>query len=346
LVLTIKGATMTEERPIWGIHMEMRHGMRPVTEGFIAIGWDAVGDLSKIPANREAFKKTVAAAYPDAKPGAIPVVAGTLFKFATEMKKGDLVVYPSKPDRMVNIGTIASEYVFDPSKDKQFPNRRDVKWAQHLPRTTFSQNALFEIGSAVTLFQVKNFADEFVSAFEGKPIESADVDTQTIEAASASTEDMTIDFIIKRLKSNLDPYQFEKFIGHLIVCMCYHARVTQKSGDGGVDIIAHKDELGFEEPLIRVQCNQTLSSIGQPAVAQLYGHVGTREKGLFVTLGDYTPPAKQFEKSKDNLRLIDGEELVGLIFSHYERFEPRYQMLLPLKKIYIPGSISDGSVAD
>jgi restriction system protein len=59
-----------------------------------------------------------------------------------------------------------------------------------------------------------------------------------------------------------------------------------------------------------------------------------------VTLGDYTTQARQFERAKHNLRLIDGEELVSLIFNHYDRFEPRYQMLLPMKKVYIPGSVS------
>jgi restriction system protein len=337
---------MPEERPIWGIHMDMHHGLRPITEKFVAIGWEAVGDLSKIASNREAFKKALAAAYPKTKPGAVPVNAGTLFKFACEMKKGDLVVYPSKPDRMVNIGTVASDYLFEPSEDKASPNRRRVNWKRHVPRTEFSQNALHEIGSAVTLFQVKNFAEEFVSAFEGKPIESTDVDAQTVGEASASIEETTVDFVIKRVKSGLNPYQFEEFVAHLLERMGYHARVTQKSGDGGVDIIAHKDQLGFEEPVIKVQCKQTITPIGQPAVAQLYGHVGAREKGLFVTLGVYTAQARQFERSKDNLRLIDGDELIELIFNHYERFEPRYQMLLPLKKIYIPGQISEGSVVE
>lgn len=331
---------MNEERPIWGIHMEMHHGMRPVTEGFVAIGWPKVGDLSKLPPTREAYKKNVATAYPTTKPGAIPVVAGTLFKFANEMKKGDLVIYPSKPDRMVNLGTVHSEYRFDPATDPHFPNRLAVKWSRHIPRAEFSQNALHEIGSAVTLFQVKNNAEEFVAAFEGKPIESADVDEETVETASEITEETTTDFVLKRLKSGLDPYQFEKFIAHLLERMGYHARVTPQSGDGGVDIVAHKDELGFEDPIIKVQCKQTLTNIGQPEVAQLYGHVEATQHGLFVTLGEYTPQARQFERAKHNLRLIKGEELVALIFNHYDRFEPRYQMLLPMKKVYIPSAVS------
>ena len=121
--------------------------------------------------------------------------------------------------------------------------------------------------------------------------------------------------------------------------MGYHARVTQKSGDGGIDIIAHKDELGFEPPIIKVQCKQTQSSIGQPDVAQLYGHVEPSEFGLFVTLGTFTADARRFERAKRNLRLIDGKGLIELIENHYAHFQPKYQVLLPLKQIYVPGVV-------
>ncbi len=332
---------MPEEKPIWGIHMGLHHGVRPIKEGFIAIGWSSVGDLTKLAKNRDAYKNAVANAYPNKKRGAIPVDAGTLFRFANEMNKGDIVIYPSKLDRTVNFGLIEGDYEYAPAADSRHPNRRKVKWVRKLPRAEFSQNALHEIGAAIALFQVKNNAEEFLSAFEGNPLPSVDVDDDTAEAASAATEETTTDFVIKRLKSGLDTYQFEMFVAHLLERMGYHARVTPKSGDGGVDIIAHRDELGFEQPLIKVQCKQTLKSVGQPEVSQLYGHVeSSREHGLFVTLGDYTSQALQFERSKHNLRLISGEQLIELIFAHYEKFEPRYQVLLPMKKIYIPATVT------
>lgn len=43
------------------------------------------------------------------------------------------------------------------------------------------------------------------------------------------------------------------------------------------------------------------------------------------------------------LRLIDGRALTELIHEHYERFEPRYQMLLPLKRSYIPRPVMAGA---
>jgi restriction system protein len=198
------------------------------------------------------------------------------------MQIGDRIVHPSKVDRRINLGFIDGKYLFD-SKETPAPNTRKVKWIRQYSRTDFSQSALYEIGSAITLFQVRNNADEFIAAFDGKPLETVDVDEARPDGTSTNTGDSTEDFIIKRLKHNLSPYQFEKFIAHLLERIGYRARVTQATGDGGVDIIAHKDELGFEGT-VKVQCKQTLSSIGEPDLSQLYGHLQQGEFALFVSL--------------------------------------------------------------
>jgi len=102
----------------------------------------------------------VASTYPDIKVGAIPVVAGTLYKFACEVQVGDRIIYPSKVDRKINLGMIDSDYIFD-ARGGLAPNIRKVKWSKQYDRTDFSQSALYEIGSAVTLFRsritLKNF---------------------------------------------------------------------------------------------------------------------------------------------------------------------------------------------
>lgn len=331
---------MADGRPAWGVHMPRILDNKPVTDGFVAIGWSEVGDLSKLAATREAFREAVARTYPDHKPGSFPVTGGTLFKFVHDMNRGDIVIHPSKVDRLVHIGLVDGDYEYKPAPPPSYPNRRKVKWIKHLPRTTFSQSALHEIGSAVTLFQVQGHIDEFLAALKGETLEPTEIDEAITETASEETEEATKDFVLKRLKAMLDPYQFEHFVAHLLERMGYHTRVTQMSGDGGVDIIASKDELGFEKPIIKVQCKQKLSTVGQPEVAQLYGHIDQEEHGLFVSLGDYSPQARTFERSKPNLRLIDGSTLVDLIFSHYGAFDPSYQTLLPLRQIYVPGRIA------
>lgn len=335
---------MTGAHSVWGIHMEWDAGETPRDIKDVAIGWGALDDLSKLPSTRDAFRSAFAKAYPTDKPGAIPVRAGVLYRFAKEMMIGDVIVYPSRTDRLVNIGLVTGNYAYLPSVDAEYPHRRRVEWKVHPPRAQFSQPALYEIGSAITLFQINNNAEEFLAALDGRPYRVADVDAASATEIAVQTEESVEDFVIKRLKNDLSPEQFEHFCAELLRCMGYHARVTRHTGDGGVDIIAHKDELGFEPPIIKAQCKQTFSTIGGPAVQQLLGAIQTNEHALFVTLGDYSSDAVRIERGKSNLRLIGGAELVQLIFSNYERFDPQFKMLLPLKRSYTPSAIQANSI--
>ena len=331
---------MGNSKTLWGVHMPANHGTAPIDNGYIGIGWTDMGDLSPLPADREAFKTKLAATYPQKKKGAIPVDAGTLYRFVHEMAIGDIVVYPSKNDRMVNIGEVTGQYQYiQEGKTLDSPNRRAIKWHQHLPRTVFSQGALHEIGSFITLFQITTHADEFYSALRGERHEPEESDDADVEAASDQVEESTEDFVIRRLKTALTAERFEHFVAHLLRCMGYQARVTQYSSDGGIDIIAHRDELGFEPPVIKVQCKQVVNNIDRPDVQKLKGAVEPGEFGLFVTLGSYSRGALDEERSRPNLRLLDGAMLTELIFRHYDKFEPQWQTVIPLKRRYIPGPV-------
>ena len=120
----------------------------------IAIGWKDMGDLSKLPDNRDTFKEKYRNVYIDAKKGAIGTSAGMLYRFVHELQIGDYIVFPSKIDRKINIGTVESEYMYNPEANK-YVQQRKVRWLKHLPRTAFSQGALYEIGSAMSFFSVK-----------------------------------------------------------------------------------------------------------------------------------------------------------------------------------------------
>ncbi|MEC5293757.1 restriction endonuclease [Aurantimonas sp. C2-6-R+9] len=328
-------------KTIWGVHMGRQHGGRPIDDGYVSIGWAALGDLRKLPADREAFKRQIERHYPKTKPGAVPVQAGVLFRFAHEMKTGDLVVYPSKANRTVNIGELGKYDFYPNAADDEASHRRAVRWLAHKPRSDFPQSALNEIGSALTLFQVANNPEPFLAVIRGEEPEPVGSEEEESEAAIASqqVEERTEDFVIKRLKNALLPDRFEHFVAHLLQCMGYHARVTQRSGDGGIDVIAHRDELGFEPPVIKVQCKQTVDTIGRPAVQQLMGAVAQTEYGLFVTLGSFSRDALDTERQTPNLRLIDGQALTELVFEHYERFEPQWQSIVPLNVATFPDLI-------
>jgi restriction system protein len=330
-------------KKVWGLH----GGRTGDADGLflkrnrIALGWIKVGDLRRLPDDREAFKQAVAKAYPEKKAGAIPVEAGQLFRFVHEMKVGDLVAYPSRIDRQVHLGRVKGQYTYDATKEPAYPNQRSVNWLKTIPRTKFSQGALYELGAAMSFFQIRNFAEEYVSAIEGKELPKTPHKDTTIAVVAEDIEETTRDFVLKQLGAELKGHPLAEFIAHLLGAMGYNTRVSAEGPDGGVDIVAHKDELGFEPPIIKVQVKSGEGSVGDPAVSSLYGKVSTNEFALLITLGSFTAQARNFARSKSNLRLIDGDELVRLILNHYEGFDSRYKGLIPLKRIYVPQPLEE-----
>ena len=73
------------------------------------------------------------------------------------MKIGDYVVFPSKSSREINIGKIIGNYYYD-EHEKNYVHKRAVKWLKHLPRTAFTQGALYEAGAFIACFMIKNYA--------------------------------------------------------------------------------------------------------------------------------------------------------------------------------------------
>lgn len=337
---------MADTTTVWGVHMGAHVSDRPIEGKYVAIGWPKMGDLTAIAPDREAYKSALAKAYPDKKAGAIPVDAGSMFKFVHQIKKGDIVVYPSKSDRMVNIGRFTGVVKYVEGDQDDYPTRHSVDWLGHFPRSEFSQSALHEIGSFLTMFRVKRHANEFLSKVDLATADAAqdvseaqdelaDDDTATA-AAAYQAEASTSDFVIKRLMAELTGHQFEEFMAHLLECMGYTARVTPKSGDGGVDVIAHMDPLGFQPPIVKVQCKRTTAQTPRPDVDQLLGTLGDGEYGLFVNLGSYARGAVELERNRAKLRLINGEQFVELILEYYGSLSPRYRAMIPLKQIFVP----------
>ena len=276
----------------------------------IALGWHEMGDLSLLNPDRDAFKARIAEVYPGKKSGAIPVDAGQLFRFVHEVRVGELVAYPSRSNRQVHLGRIEGQYKFEPDNETTYPHRRRVTWLREVPRTRFSLGALAELGAAMSLFQIKNYADEFRAALEGQPMPAPVAGDETVALVADEIEETTRDFILKTLAQELKGHPFAEFTAHLLGAMGYRTRLSPEGPDGGVDIVAHEDELGFKPPIVKVQVKSTEGSTGDPVVSALYGKLAVGEFALVVTLGTFTNQARTFARSKANLRLIDGEVLI------------------------------------
>lgn len=331
----------------WGVHNDSLTS-ELTDEGFISLGWDELASLAEIPDGREGLKSALAHLSPDAKPRSIAGQAGVLLRFRDEMQIGDVVVAPYKPDSTINIGVIASDYFYEPTAQTH-RHRRRVEWKQvGLPRTVFTQSALYEVGSVLTVFRIRNHTNEFLAALTSSGT-SVEVITEAVEKATADTaaadtndeprasriERHTRDFVLESLHKRLSHQDFEEFTAALLRTLGYQARVTQYSQDGGVDVIAHRDPLGVEPPLIKVQCKHHTGTIGSPEVQQLIGTQGLGELSLFVTLGSYTRDALAIERQRPGLRLLTGEDLVTMVLENYDGLPQRWRAEIPLTSVLV-----------
>jgi restriction system protein len=324
----------------WGIHVTGSSGdSLYLKQNHVAIGWAEAGDLRQLRADREAFKSKVAEVYGQQKRGRVINSASQLFRFVHEMEAGDNVIYRSKLDREVHIGEIAGDYRYDPTLSAEYPNVRPVRWLRSFPITRFTQGALYELGSALTLFQVKNYAQEFRAAISGEDRAEPQSADETVALVATEFEQNTEDFILKQLATELKGYPFQAFVADLLRTMGYRTQESAKGTDEGIDIVAHKDELKLEPPIVKVQVKSTEGSVGGPDVRALYGNIGHGEVGLLVSLGTFSRQAEDFARGKSNLRLIDGTELVEFVLRHYEDLDPRFKAKLPLKRVYIPAPV-------
>ena len=320
------------DKNVWGIHT--LNDSLFLNKNVIAIGWECMGNLSLISADRESIKNKYSEVYSDAKKGSVNTCSAMLYRFCNEIKIGDYVVYPSKSDRMINIGEITGDYVYDESNDQHLVHKRAVKWLKHIPRLMFTQGALYEIGSAMTLFSVKNYATEFLDVLgKGFKANPGNIDDATIGATADEIIDSTKDFVLKEISRNLKGYDLQDFVADLLRTMGYRTIVSPRGGDGGIDITAYKDEL---PPRILVQVKSQDGDIKEATIQSLKGAMREGDYGLFVTLSNYTKNARRYLESVPIIRGINGYELVDLVLKYYNDLDEKYRELIPLKMVYIP----------
>lgn len=320
------------DKKFWGIHTT--DDLLFLNNNLIAIGWHEMGDITDIQSDRELLKQKYPAVYPQDKPGAAPNACGQIFRFINEVQIGDYVVFPSKYNRKINIGEITGDATYD-LNGGNYPRRRTVKWLKkELPRTSFSQGALYEIGSAMTFFSVKNYADEFLAAMNGKlSVNDTEDEAEEISLQADSIIETTRDYVIKQLSTNLKGYPLEDLVADLLRAMGYKVTQSHKGGDRGIDIVIYKDEL---PPRIVVQVKSYDQDVPEKDVQALKGAMNNNDYGLFVTLTDYKDNAKKYLNEHTEIRGIDGRELVDLLLQYYDKLSDKFRAIIPLKSVYIP----------
>ncbi len=116
--------------------------------------------------------------------------------------------------------------------------------------------------------------------------------------------------------SEMDPQAFEYLIGALLNSIGFEeVHVTKYSGDGGVDVRATLTVGGVTDVTTAIQVKRWAKNVTGRTVREIRGGLGAHERGLIVTLSDFTPEARKDAIASDRtpISLINGDELIRLL---------------------------------
>ena len=288
--------------------------------GFVAIGWNEVSDLKNLE-TLEKIKQELSQHYQYTS-GQISMQAGQIFRFGNEMKPDDIVIsHLGSGEYLVGI---LGDYYFEKNTKGMCPykHRRKVKWLENrILKEDMSTNLSYAVGAIMTIFSLNKYTDEIEVLIAGE------------KYTPAEKPERIRDIILSGLM-DLDGKEFEKFISHLLEIIGFTSETTQYTGDKGIDVNGILNAEGLANIVLRLQVKRKNSSINNKEVLALRGALCQEEHGCFIATSTFTKQAIEEAESpgKKTIKLIDGNDLSGIILKNFEGIDDQYKNIFGIRK--------------
>jgi restriction system protein len=278
-----------------------------------------------------------------------------IWSFVDRMAPGDWVCVPSKR-KTIHIGEITGKYTFVPNAQTPYYHYRTVKWLEtDIPRTNFDQDILNSLGAFTTICQIqRNDAEARVRAMKTNGWKSVGIKPKPVrENESATDEEPSVDLDLEQIaRDQIARLIFSKYNGHgmenlveaILQAHGFTTYHSSKGPDGGKDILAAPDTLGFGHPRICVQVKSQETPLERPVLDQLVGTMQDvqADQGLLVCWGGFKPTIKR-EASRIffKVRLWDQNDLIDHFLANYDKLDEDLRAELPLKRIWTVASTEE-----
>lgn len=317
--------------------------------------WGLKTDLSGLK-DRQELLTLLEAFYPQAKEAKRRQNSAQIWSFSHRMAVGDWVCVPSKR-KTIHIGEITGAYQFDLTAEDPYFHYRNVKWLQlDVPRTNFDQDILYSLGAFSTICRVqRNDAENRIRAMKGngwkssgvRPLQQSsneDDDSDENPVAEFDLEQVARDQIARTIYSHFKGHGLETLVEAILRAKGFTTHHTDKGADGGIDILAAPDTLGFGHPRICVQVKSQAAPVERVVLDQLVGamqHVGA-DQGLLVSWGGFKSTIKrEVPRLFFKVRLWDQNDVIDEFLLNYDRLDEDLKAEIPLKRIWAMAASDD-----
>jgi len=336
-----------------GRHCE--HENKFLEENRIYLTWGELDrDLSKLSARKQ-LMTLLEEVYPKFKHFHRVQNSGQIWAFVRRMQPGDWVAVPSKR-KTIHIGEITGDYTFVRDSPDPYFHFRNVNWLEtDVPRTNFDQDILNSLGAFTTVCQIKrNDAEARVRAMQAngwksvgikaKPVTDDEGITDEDTGGDFDLEQIARDQIARLIYSKFSSHNMENLVEAILQAQGFTTYHSDKGADGGIDILAAPETLGFGHPRICVQVKSQDTPLERAVLDQLVGtmqNVGA-DQGLLVCWGGFKKSIiAELPRLFFKVRLWDQNNLIDHFLANYDKLDEDLRAEIPLKRIWTVASAEE-----
>jgi len=310
----------------------------------VGIGWRELPDLAQVE-SREALQQLCEHAYPDSKPKTVANWVSQIWPFTRTIREGDLVALPLKRRSAIAIGKVTGPYSYREDFPEEARHTRPVEWLnKDIPRSAFDQDILYSLGAFMTVCRIQRHnAEERIRAMlEGRRIPPpaappvGDEGPQE-EEAPVDLEAYARDLIRTHIGQRFRGHELQRLVTAILDAQGYQTQNAPPGPDGGVDIVAGRGPMGFEQPRLCVQVKSSDSPLDVKALRELQGVMSNfgADQGLLVSWGGFKTAAEsEARRQFFQMRLWDADDLIDALLENYDRIPEDLRAELPLKRIW------------
>lgn len=311
-------------------------------ENRIYCTWDNISESIMQFSTKQDLQQYFVENNPDLKVKTAMNWASQVWPFAHEMKKGEIVVLPSKIKPVIHFGKIIGDYEFLPENGNPYNHAHQVEWfACDVPRVNFDQDILYSFGAFMTICRIKqeDRVKMVINAYkQSQKISRSGFSYSQHETEMQDIENEALGNITNLMIQKTKGHGLAKIIDAILRAKGFTTYVSPAGPDKGVDILASAGTLGFGSPKICVQVKSTDAPVDRIVLDQLGGVMKNfnAEYGLLVSWSGFKSSViNEMAKQFFEIRLWTHKEIIEEFLKYYDKMDDEIKEMIPLKQIWV-----------
>ncbi|PJI09634.1 MULTISPECIES: restriction endonuclease [Clostridium] len=255
---------------------------------------------------------------------------GYIWKFSREIAKGDRVISYDPQDKEYYIGTVDSNYEYNPKEWPKYPSMFRVKWInKHISESSMSKNLRASLSSSSPIFMVFGCEAEM-----GRLIVSSGSADEILKKEKKLYNDAVQ--CVKNIVYSMDKNKFDSVLKDILTAMDYKVSSQFDNDNKNSYLIVNEDKLKFTKNIIRVCILENKDIVESENILNIISKYSDQISNYLIVTDKPIEKEILAEVTKKYFIInMSGKDMVKAMFCYYDKLDSKIKNVLLLKKMYI-----------